>query len=48
VLAEALRLVDDMEGYWYQAELYRLKGELLLGLSAAPHAEAAACFLNVA
>jgi len=44
VLAEALRLVDDMEGYWYQAELYRLKGELLLGLSTAPHAEATACF----
>jgi predicted ATPase len=44
MLAEALRLVDDTEERWYQAELYRLKGELLLGLSTAPHAEAAACF----
>jgi hypothetical protein len=33
VLAEALRLVDNTEERSYQAELYRLRGELLLGLS---------------
>ena len=30
MLAEALRLVDHTGERWYQAELYRLKGELLL------------------
>jgi DNA-binding winged helix-turn-helix (wHTH) protein/predicted ATPase len=30
VLTEALHLVDDTGERWYQAELYRLKGELLL------------------
>jgi DNA-binding winged helix-turn-helix (wHTH) protein/predicted ATPase/class 3 adenylate cyclase len=43
VLAEALRLVDDTGERWCQAELYRLKGELLLNLSAERHAEAALC-----
>jgi transcriptional regulator with AAA-type ATPase domain/predicted ATPase len=31
---------------WYEAELYRLKGELLLGRAADDHAEAEACFLQ--
>ena len=30
VLAEALTLVDTTEERWWEAELYRLKGELLL------------------
>lgn len=30
VLAEALTLVDKTGVRWYEAELYRLKGELLL------------------
>jgi predicted ATPase len=42
-LAEALRLVDDTGERWYQAELYRLKGELLLDLSVERHVEAALC-----
>jgi predicted ATPase len=29
VLGEALGLVDNMGGHWWEAELYRLKGELL-------------------
>jgi predicted ATPase len=43
VLAEALRLADDTGERWYQAELYRLKGELLLDLAAEHDAEAALC-----
>jgi predicted ATPase/DNA-binding winged helix-turn-helix (wHTH) protein len=43
VLADALRLVEDTGERWYQAELYRLKGELLLDLSPAYAAEAACC-----
>jgi DNA-binding winged helix-turn-helix (wHTH) protein/predicted ATPase/class 3 adenylate cyclase len=43
VLTEALRLVDDTGERWYQAELYRLKGELLLDLSVERHVEAALC-----
>jgi predicted ATPase len=43
VLAEALRLVHDTGECWYQAELYRLKGELLLDLSTERQAEAALC-----
>jgi predicted ATPase len=43
VLAEALAEVH--KGWRYcEAELYRLKGELLLGLSAENHAEAETCF----
>ena len=30
VLAEALDRVDRIEGRWIEAELYRLRGELLL------------------
>jgi predicted ATPase len=43
VLAEALRLVEHTGEHWYQAELYRLKGELLLDLAAEHDAEAALC-----
>jgi predicted ATPase len=44
VLSEALDVADkNGEGY-YQAELHRLTGELLLALSADHHAEATACF----
>jgi predicted ATPase len=43
VLSEALSEIN--EGWRYgEAELYRLKGELLLGLSADKHAEAETCF----
>jgi predicted ATPase len=43
VLAEALRLADHTGERWYQAELYRLKGELLLDLTTEYYAEAALC-----
>jgi class 3 adenylate cyclase/uncharacterized protein (DUF433 family) len=51
VLEEAQALVHNHGIRHYEAELYRLKGELLLALTAKNHAEAAACFhhaLNVA
>jgi class 3 adenylate cyclase/predicted ATPase len=44
VLTEALALVDTTGERWYEAELYRLKGELLLQQSADNHAEAETCF----
>ena len=50
VLAAALTLVEKTEERWYEAELYRLQGELILqSLSVptpypAPRAEAEACF----
>ena len=44
VLAEALTLVDKTGERWYEPELYRLKGALLLQQSADNHAEAQACF----
>ena len=44
VLAEALAVVDDNGERCWEAELYRLKGELLLARSAEQHAEAEACF----
>jgi predicted ATPase len=43
VLAEVLRLVDHTGERWYQAELYRLKGELLLDLATERYTEAALC-----
>lgn len=43
-LAEALTLVDKTGERWYEAELYRLKGALLLQQSLDHHAEARACF----
>jgi predicted ATPase len=44
VLAEALALVDTTEEHWWEAELHRLKGELLLALSTDNAAEVAPCF----
>jgi predicted ATPase len=44
VLVEALTLVDTTDGRWYEAELYRLKGDLLLQQSSDNQAEAENCF----
>jgi predicted ATPase len=44
VLAEALVLVDKNDERFYEAELYRLKGELLLQQSLDNRAEAETCF----
>ena len=43
-LAEALAQVDKTGARLHEAELYRLKGELLLALSTDHDAEAEACF----
>jgi TOMM system kinase/cyclase fusion protein len=43
-LAEALVLVEVTGERWYEAELCRLRGELLLQHGVAPPAEAAGCF----
>src|SRR5215831_17009639 len=43
-LTEALIHVDTTGERWYESELYRLKGELLLQLSLDNHAEAEICF----
>jgi predicted ATPase len=43
-LAEALALVNQTQERFYEAELYRLQGELLLVRSAEHHAEAETCF----
>jgi TOMM system kinase/cyclase fusion protein len=44
MLAEALAAVEHSEERWWEAELYRLKGELLLARAAEHRAEAEACF----
>jgi class 3 adenylate cyclase/predicted ATPase/energy-coupling factor transporter ATP-binding protein EcfA2 len=44
LLTEALTLVDTTGQRWYEAELYRLKGELLLQQNSDNQAEAATCF----
>jgi predicted ATPase len=44
VLKEALALVDTTGERWYEPELYRLKGELLLQQSSDYQAEAENCF----
>jgi predicted ATPase len=44
VLEEALTLEEKTGECWCEAELYRLKGELLLSLSRDHHTEAATCF----
>ena len=44
VLAEALTLVDTRGERWYEPELYRLKGELLLQQNADNQAEVETCF----
>ena len=43
-LAEALAVAHKTGGRYWEAELYRLNGELLLALSAEKHTEAEACF----
>jgi adenylate cyclase len=43
-LTEALTLVDTTGERWYEPELYRLKGELLLAQSPDNHTEAETCF----
>jgi predicted ATPase len=44
LLTEALALVDITSERWYEAELYRLKGEFLLQLSSDNQREAETCF----
>jgi len=44
VLVEALDQVNRIEGRWIEAELYRLRGELLLALPEADTTEAETCF----
>ena len=44
LLAEALAMTNDKGERRWEAELYRLQGELLLARSAEQHAEAEACF----
>jgi predicted ATPase len=44
VLTEALSLADTTGARWYESELYRLKGELLLQQSLDNHTEADTCF----
>jgi predicted ATPase len=43
-LTEALTLVDNTGERWYEPEIHRLKGELLLQQSADHHAKAQSCF----
>src|SRR5207253_11031937 len=43
-LADALAVVHTLGERWWEAELHRLKGELLLQQSPDHHAEAHACF----
>jgi predicted ATPase len=43
VLAEALTVVDKTGERWWQAELHRLNGELLLAVPSGSHATAEAC-----
>jgi predicted ATPase len=43
-LAEAMTLVDTTGERWYEPELYRLKGELLLQQSSDNQADAETCF----
>jgi predicted ATPase len=44
ILAEALAIANSGGVRWYEAELYRLKGEALLTLSAEQYTAAEACF----
>ena len=43
-LTEALTLVDTTGERWYESEIYRLKGELLLQQSSSNQTEAESCF----
>src|SRR5262249_41646583 len=45
-LAEALILVDTTGERWYEAEIYRLKGELLLQQNSDNQVEAEHCFYH--
>jgi predicted ATPase len=45
-LAEALTLVDKTGEGWYEPEVYRLKGELLLQQSSGNSTEAETCFYH--
>ncbi len=44
LVAEALSQVDRSSERWWESELYRLQGELLLRSKVAHHAEAESCF----
>jgi predicted ATPase len=44
VLNEAVTLADETEEQWWKAEVYRLKGELLLQLPCPDIPQATACF----
>ena len=44
LIAEALEVARKSDNHAYEAELYRLKGELLLACTSASVSEAAACF----
>ena len=44
LLAEALVMADHHAERWYEAELYRFKGELLLAQSPHQHTDAESCF----
>src|SRR5262249_23857890 len=44
VLDEALALVEEMDERWWEGELHRLKGRLLLSLAANNAAAAEACY----
>jgi predicted ATPase len=44
ILAEALAVMDAIEERYYEVELYRLQGELLLASSMEHHTEAETCF----
>jgi predicted ATPase len=44
VLTEALTLVDTTGERWYESEIYRLKGELLLQQASDNATEAESCF----
>jgi predicted ATPase len=44
VLAEAYALVEQQEECWWEAEVHRLRGVLLLRQLGTPQAEAEACF----
>jgi predicted ATPase len=44
VLAEAFTLIENNGDRWYEAEIHRLKGELLLQQNSDNQAEAATCF----
>src|SRR5262249_4505806 len=44
VLAEALTVVEKTGARWYEPELYRVKGALLLQQSSSNQTEAASCF----